>query len=140
MPKSTKRGVPEWTYEPLNLFLSCDSCNSKIKKNFDPLLRPFPTNYRKARFTIIHPYLDRVRDHMTGGYTGGANKPSAPVSHTEKGSATIERFRLTDAGLRNTWEGEYDLALKRQAQSGWTSKQQSDFASALDEVSGPLRS
>jgi uncharacterized protein (TIGR02646 family) len=53
-----------FTFEPLNLALSCPACNTK-KSHTDTLVRPF-TRYTKIskNYLIVHAHLDNFDEHI----------------------------------------------------------------------------
>jgi len=104
VPKSRNNGVPEWTFEVYNLLLVCEWCNKKLKKQFNPLLAANPRPpYRNATFSICHPYLDRVRDHIDGGPYAVNSSTVTPTALTEKGRKTIKLFELDSVPQRSIW-------------------------------------
>lgn len=136
VPKSKRNGVPAWTYETYNLLLSCDSCNSVVKKSVCPVTLPASASYRRLTFSLFHPYLDHVEDHIEGGYRGGRDVPSTPRSQSEKGRRTIELFGLDSPGLRSTWEGERLRSEIEYMRAGWGGAAEDLYAAALRELSG----
>ncbi|MFF7291049.1 HNH endonuclease [Microbacterium sp. NPDC008134] len=133
VPKSAVNGVPEWSFEIENLILSCDYCNTKLKKRYNPLVSR-GASYRSSSFAIYHPYLDRAGDHITGGYRGGADEPSTPTHRSEKGRKTIELFRLTSVDLRELWHQEYRSAVERRERLSWRPSRRVQFMDAAREL------
>lgn len=86
---------PQWRFEALNLIITCHSCNSVFKGEYDSVIT-LSTDYTKCYFSLVHPYLDVVNDHLTGTYSGGTEQIGAPVFHTLKGLRTIRQFKLDD--------------------------------------------
>lgn len=86
---------PQWTYNPLNLIITCHSCNTVFKNQFDSVATVAP-DYVNCKFLLVHPYLDLVDDHLVGTYAGGSRRVGAPEVRSPKGSKTIELFRLDD--------------------------------------------
>lgn len=118
--KAARQGevaFPQWTYEPLNLFLSCGSCNSGFKKNYLSVALPPNVVYSSCTFTMFHPYLDDARDHLVGGYPGGTTRPNLISSISTKGAESIRVFGLDDSELYATWLGEYREAKRVQMQA-----------------------
>jgi uncharacterized protein (TIGR02646 family) len=103
-PKSAKR-FPQWTYEVLNLVVTCHSCNSVFKKEFNTVSVAAHL-YTDCTFALVHPYLDVITDHMTGTYGGGVDRIGAPVAVTDKGRETIAKFRLSDASYISAINGQ----------------------------------
>lgn len=58
-PKSVD---PEFMFLPMNLALACTTCN-KIK-NAIPVIVHKRNVYENCTFSIVHPYLDNVEDHI----------------------------------------------------------------------------
>ena len=90
-----KSYYPQWSFEILNLLLSCWTCNSILKGRIDSVLT-VRTSYAACTFTMIHPYLDRIDDHATGTYQGDYHRVAAPVPCSKKGEKTIAVFHLDD--------------------------------------------
>ncbi|RCS91225.1 hypothetical protein CIK61_18000 [Brevibacterium aurantiacum] len=133
VPKAERNGEPEWTFEIYNLILSCEYCNSKRKKQHNPLVAS-GLPYKRSQFSIVHPYLDRVSDHIKGGYRGGADVPSTPRPMTVKGQLTVNMFALDSPDIRYLWEAEHQKVLDRKTLSSWTPTRQSEFYKAIDEL------
>ncbi|MDP9983882.1 hypothetical protein J2W14_003305 [Pseudarthrobacter oxydans] len=100
-------GYPRWTFEPLNLVVACFSCNSSMKDVFNPVLQPARDSYTACRFSVVHPYLDTVSQHIIGGYHAKGMKPAPIIGITDEGRRTIEHFELANAGLFQTWFADY---------------------------------
>lgn len=85
LPKSIH---PEFIFHPINLALACKTCNTK-KKNDDVCISK-NTNYSLCTFSIVHPYLDVVSDHIIF-----ENDILIKVnSNSIKGKTTINLFNL----------------------------------------------
>ncbi|RSC96190.1 HNH endonuclease [Tenacibaculum singaporense] len=89
VPKSRHE---KFTFEPLNLALSCPGCNTK--KSIKPVLNNITVNYSKnsANYKIVHAHFDNYSEHINviNGCVFTAN--------SAKGSETItycELFRLS---------------------------------------------
>lgn len=137
--KGGPNGVPRWTYEPYNLVLACESCNGKFKTNKSVLASPASEPYRKNRFRLFHPYLDRVEDHIRGGYRGGAHTPSTPVPWSDRGRATVELFDLLDPNLRRVWDSESQRAKDNKRRRDLSPAEMARFEAALAELRGQNR-
>lgn len=64
--RRSTRGYAEFTFEPLNLCISCKVCNTK-KGTFDPLLdrtRPVSSYPSKGDFCWFHPHYERYSSHI----------------------------------------------------------------------------
>lgn len=110
-----KSAYPLFTFEILNLALSCGTCNSKKNDSFmslsrylsrrasaastsmtvrrcptlvtsPPLLAPLPTN--PAAYRWVHPHLDNFSDHIT------IQKSWVFTWHSNKGFRTIRGMQL----------------------------------------------
>lgn len=107
-PKSVYK---QWTYEPLNLILTCATCNQRFKRSLNPVMPPITANYAQLQWSILHPYIDRdYTAHLVGGYKGGASKPRPIRGVSPRGQKTIVTFELARPGLFHTWDGEYRKA------------------------------
>jgi hypothetical protein len=126
---------PQWTFEPLNLVVTCHSCNSIFKRDFNSVATVAP-KYSDSEFVLVHPYLDSVDIHVSGTYAGGSRRVGAPVAHTAKGRTTIEVFNLDDVNYLSAINGQ---AL-RISIDAWKAKAPRAllalFRNALAEVSG----
>jgi hypothetical protein len=126
---------PQWTFEPLNLVITCYSCNSIFKHEYNSVATVAP-NYVDCEFVLVHPYLDSVENHLVGTYAGGSQRVGAPIVHSPKGRTTIELFRLDDVN--------YLAAINSQAlrisidnwKAGIPGAARSLFRNALAELSG----
>ncbi|WP_411700461.1 hypothetical protein [Conyzicola sp.] len=86
---------PQWTFEPLNLIVTCHSCNSIFKQDFDSVTL-VGRDYADSSFLLVHPYLDSIERHIEGTYAGRSRRVGAPRPQSPKGRTTIELFRLDD--------------------------------------------
>jgi uncharacterized protein (TIGR02646 family) len=99
-PKGAGR-YPRFTFEPLNLALSCSLCNGFEKKERDAywdtidLDRP---NYEDCTFRIVHPYFDIPEQHIHLDYQ---HKKVLISAITPKGQRTIDTFILDGEPLTN---------------------------------------
>jgi hypothetical protein len=131
-PKGEKL-YPQWTFEPLNLVITCHVCNSVFKNEYDSVATVKP-NYVECAFSVVHPYLDSVANHLVGTYAGGSLQVGAPLARTPEGRQTIEIFHLNDPN--------YIAAINKQALlisiDAWkataTAEQWSRFCGALAEL------
>jgi len=103
-PKGTTL-YPQWTFEPLNLIVTCHSCNSVFKKGFNTVVTA-GVSYADTKFRLVHPYLDDIDDHVTGTYQGGHNRVGAPLAHSLEGKATVEVFHLDDVNYLSAINGQ----------------------------------
>lgn len=97
---------PQWTFEPLNLVITCHVCNSVFKNEYDSVASK-ATNYVDCEFFLVHPYLDTVHHHLLDTYAGGSEEVGAPRWISDKGRKTIEKFHLDDP--------DYLVAINNQA-------------------------
>ena len=127
---------PQWTFEPLNLVVTCHSCNSIFKRDFNSVATVAP-KYADSDFVLVHPYLDAVDIHLTGTYAGGSRRVGAPVAHTSKGRTTIRLFNLDDVNYLSSINNQ---AL-RISIDDWKAKlpgaRLTLFRNVLAELSGP---
>lgn len=93
-PKGAKH-YPQWTFEPLNLVVTCHVCNSVFKNEYDSVATVTP-NYANCTFSLVHPYVDSVDSHLVSTYSGGRQQVGAPLGRTTKGRDTIRIFRLNN--------------------------------------------
>lgn len=58
--------INEYAFEPMNLFLSCPSCNSRAIKNDRGIIVEPGNNkiYEMNVFLVVHPYLHNPDDHI----------------------------------------------------------------------------
>lgn len=106
VPRSARRGKPEWTHLPINLVLACSYCNSTLKRETNPLILGRTSAYRARNFDFVHPYLDNPGNHILGGFDELSGTFSAIQFLTDKGERTVELFRLAEAGMIREWEME----------------------------------
>lgn len=87
-----KESYKEWMFWPTNLVLSCYTCNTDLKKTFDPVLVR-RRSYRRSEFSFVHPFFDDPKDHIT--YTSEDVKVLIKECNGSlKGKKTIEVFEL----------------------------------------------
>lgn len=79
------------SFHPLNLLPSCDYCNSALKKTFDPIVMRH-RRYSQMRFSIVHPLLDDVDQHIF--YSDPDNTILDTARCTVEGKASIRLFEL----------------------------------------------
>ncbi|PTP02622.1 hypothetical protein CWN85_08500 [Vibrio splendidus] len=81
-----KDSSPQWTFEPLNLCVSCKPCNiAKWKRTVtkSDSYKYFPK--KSANYRIVHAHFDNYEDHIEVGVPGVTYRYKS-----EKGRATIE--------------------------------------------------
>jgi len=108
-PKDTH---PRWTFYAQNLVLSCNTCNTKLKKAFDPMIVPRGESsasvpYESCGYSLVHPYFDRVAVHFKGGYKLDGSPPTAIAAISDEGRATVRVFKLDSPGRLGTWMRDY---------------------------------
>jgi uncharacterized protein (TIGR02646 family) len=93
-------------YDWRNLFLSCQFCNQKFKKNLFPLLdnaqraTSYKTNISQESPLLIHPE-DDVPEKLIGFRLSEADSIAYPIAGNAKAEMTIKFFGFnTDAKLR----------------------------------------
>lgn len=86
---------PQWSFEPLNLILLCWTCNSHFKSAANTV-RAASRAYTNCTFTLVHPYLDIIENHITGTYQGDGVPVGVPNFCSPKGEATMKMFKLDD--------------------------------------------
>lgn len=88
-PRAT---YPAWTFKPENLVLTCYACNTDRKDVYDPIdVRH--RKYKRCKFKIVHPYLDRPAAH----FRYSVNDETCGIlmtGITDKGQETIRLFEL----------------------------------------------
>lgn len=100
-----KESYREWMFWPTNLVLSCYTCNTDLKKTFDPILVKGST-YRRSEFSFVHPYFDDLDDHIT--YTSEDVKVLIQERNgSTKGKKTIDVFELSSTERSNQRAKDY---------------------------------
>jgi uncharacterized protein (TIGR02646 family) len=97
-PKGEGR-YPEFTFEALNLVLSCSLCNGFEKKERAAYWDTVETHdpiYANCTFKIVHPYFDDPQAHINLDYT---NRKVLISAITPKGQRTIDTFILDSEAL-----------------------------------------
>lgn len=87
----------EWTFETLNLVLSCVLCNSPKMKGTKETISVKSPRYSACQFKIVHPRFDDPNKHFDWSDVGKKILISAKSS---KGTESIEMFKL-DSTLRS---------------------------------------
>lgn len=95
----SKSKYPTFTFHPLNLALSCRSCNTK-KGSKNVLVKSEISKYpvNSNAYSIVHPNIDNFSEHLS------INEGYVFEALTSKGSHTItvcELFRLKEVMKRN---------------------------------------
>ena len=85
----------QWMFWPENLVLSCFTCNTDLKKSFDPVVSLGHT-YRQTQFSFVHPYIDNPREHITY-VSEDVRVVIKEKNDSAKGKKTIEIFELSSA-------------------------------------------
>jgi hypothetical protein len=87
-----------WSYNPLNLVLTCDYCNTEIKKTADTVKKAGST-YELSQFYVVHPYLDGpIAGHITFVFDPGG-KDVFINGVSDKGRWTVSELRLDSPAL-----------------------------------------
>ncbi|CAH6863926.1 HNH nuclease domain-containing protein [Vibrio crassostreae] len=81
-----KDSSPQWTFEPLNLCVSCKDCNQakgtrSVTKSL--VYKSFPKS--KSSYRIVHPHFDKYEDHIEVAVSGVTYRYKS-----KKGRETIE--------------------------------------------------
>ncbi len=84
-PKSVD---PEYMFLPINLALSCKTCNTI--KNGLPVIEQKEDEYCDCVFSIVHPYLNNINEHIT------FDDEVLIESQTPEGENTIKVFGLNN--------------------------------------------
>lgn len=84
----------EFTFEPENLYLSCNLCNSPIKKGNNDTIAKKKIIYKDCVFNIVHPRYDNPDDH----YEWLVYSKSILIQkRSVKGEGSIKLFKLDSA-------------------------------------------
>ncbi|WP_157731631.1 hypothetical protein [Arthrobacter sp. YN] len=127
-----KSQYPIWSFELKNLLLVCKTCNQTLKRSFDSVINKNDV-YELSIFAICHPYLDRIADHIEGGYQNLLNKPDIPSAKTLKGLRTIRLLKLAELDMYDNWFRIYQAFVNR---SQMSSVETSRLERAQEELSG----
>ncbi|AYW54132.1 HNH endonuclease [Raoultella ornithinolytica] len=80
-----KNSFPQWTFEPLNLCISCKDCNQA--KGISPVTKSVNYKYfpnKKNNYCIVHAHFDNYEDHIEVAVPGITYRYK-----TDKGRDTI---------------------------------------------------
>ncbi len=107
-PKET---YPRWTFETMNWIVACSSCNQHFKSRYDPVV-PTSKNiknsiYYSTEFTLVHPYLDKLDNHLCGGFMNDNRRPTPIQTLDDKGRETVRLFDLASPDLLSEWKNDY---------------------------------
>lgn len=61
--KARPSEYPEFSFNPQNLAMSCQLCNSSTMKGQYNSIATYNANYQQCTFNIVHPYLDNHTLH-----------------------------------------------------------------------------
>ncbi|WP_299211224.1 hypothetical protein [uncultured Tateyamaria sp.] len=87
-----------WTFEPLNLAISCEYCNGfKVKGEVETVVT-VAANYADVEFLIVHPYLDNTAEHIRF-VDNGAGYPIVIEGLSPRGIWTIDTMKLASPHL-----------------------------------------
>ena len=88
--------IKEYAFEPMNLFLSCPSCNSRaIKKDKGIIVEPGNNKvYEMNVFLVVHPYFHDPDDHIK--YTDERRVIFKESACTTLGLNTIKVFKWNE--------------------------------------------
>lgn len=108
IPKAPTGDYAEWTYEPLNLFIACDVCNSTLKQAVAEVQTPTDPDYASCTFTMFHPYLHKpTTKHFSGGYPSAGSRPKPIEAHSPEAKRAVILFDLSNPSLYATWRADY---------------------------------
>lgn len=108
-----KDRYPEFTFTNQNLALACSFCNGFEKKSTKNVVSKKSKNYRNCEFSIIHPYFDKIEDHLEMTFDG-ANVSLSAKNNSSKGNATIKTFKLMEFAQAAVRGGAYLRQLELQ--------------------------
>lgn len=104
----------DFTFEPLNLSVTCVRCNNtSIKGEKDTIkTKPVKKGYKNNDFVIVHPYLDNVDEHIV--FDDETRTTFDKDKCSKLGLATIAFFEwdAIDARLKRLNESPYRLTDK----------------------------
>lgn len=89
-PKHEHRG---FTFESMNIVLSCSICNSLDLKGTVNTIVKFEPNYINCTFNIIHPFIDKRSDHFELESDTGILQIK---NNSSKAIFTRDTFKLND--------------------------------------------
>jgi uncharacterized protein (TIGR02646 family) len=93
-----KKHYPQWTFEPLNIAISCEYCNRfNVKADLDTVSMVAGT-YSTSDFLIVHPYLEDPADHLTFGFQNNGRGVTVK-GITAKGIWTVINMKLDSPSL-----------------------------------------
>lgn len=127
-----KAKYAQWTFEILNLFLTCQYCNQTLKRSYDTIMVASET-YAQCSFALVHPYLDDVVQHIRGGWANLDDRPQVPQPMTLKGARTIRLFKLQTDYVYASWVRAFE---DRQARRSMSAPELQLYAAAKDELDG----
>jgi len=116
-----KAYYPKFVFEPINLVLACHKCNFDLKGEID-IGSGDKDIYINNNFSIVHPYLDNIHDHIELNICNG-QAIIRSKNNSKKGLATIRMFQL-DSNARTllrsgllmnsaiTFDSRYDKILQ----------------------------
>jgi uncharacterized protein (TIGR02646 family) len=109
LPKSI---YPQHTFHLLNLNISCKRCNMGVKKTDDSFFleaQNCSAPFRSDIYTIIHPNLDRVEDHLDieiRQRNRNYIRKYWVVNNSAKGLKTYEYFKLIELEVESVDEAQ----------------------------------
>lgn len=90
-----KEPYSTWTFEVLNIAISCEYCNGFAVKSSLDTVNKISTVYSEIEWRIIHPYFDNTEEHII---FHGADE-SIIKGLSDRGLWTIDKLKLDDPGL-----------------------------------------
>lgn len=110
--------INEYAYEPMNLFLSCPSCNSRAIKNDKGIIVEPGNNkvYEMNVFLVVHPYLHNPDDHIK--YTDDKRVIFKLNACTPLGLNTIRVFKWDEKdAIKDRAEAYYSRKFAQEIQA-----------------------
>lgn len=109
--------INEYAFEPMNLFLSCPSCNSRAIKNDKGIIVEPGNNkvYEMNVFLVVHPYLHNPDDHIK--YTDDTRVIFKHRACSALGLNTIRVFKWNDMdAIKDRAEAYYSRKFAKEIQ------------------------
>lgn len=125
-----KKKRSKWSCYPDNLLLACKFCNQNRKATYE-VVRADGKDYVSYVFWIVHPYIDSVHQHISGGFSDISTKPTVPKPLTLKGARSIWLFNLHLEHKFDEWSRIYNSYL---AHRSFTHSQSVLFDKAVAEL------
>ncbi|MAT59766.1 MAG: TIGR02646 family protein [Ignavibacteriae bacterium] len=96
---ANKAAYPEFTFVPVNLFYSCNYCNSSSVKGQKETINKLSPFYSHCDFKIVHPYYDNPDSEI---FYQDIDRIFIDYARcTQKGKNTIDFFNLSSYIMTN---------------------------------------